>query len=217
LRPQPSSLAPSLALRAQPGSSAAAHRSPPPVPRPPLSPRRAHCLGKLCHITSGSGHPLVCPFPLWFAWSALTGSLPQLRRHRPVPSPCPDHCSCVPETSLKVTVLAPPIFFHVSHLLACDCSLEYSPVHRGLPSVVRSPQSHSHKHDPAIVFARSSPTSPVTRTDLSRPRSPSLPCLRRRRRHACWEHRPWLPSEVEVPRRTSCPPNPNRTTQFQLS
>jgi hypothetical protein len=28
---------------------------------------------------------------------------------------------------------------------------------------------------------------------------------------------PWLAREVEVPRRTSCSPNPNRTARFQLS
>jgi hypothetical protein len=161
-----------LALRAQPGSSAAAHRSSPPVPRPLLGARHARCLGKLRHITRNSGHPSIRPLPLWFAWSTLTGSLPHLRHRRPMPSPCPDHRSCVPETSLKVTILTPPLFSPVSHLLARDCSPEYSPVHRGLPSAVQSPQSHSHKPDPAIVFARSSPTSPATPTDLSRPGVP---------------------------------------------
>jgi hypothetical protein len=164
-----------------------------------LSPHRVRCLGKLRHITGNSGHPSVRPLPLWFAWSTLTGSLPQLRCHRPMPSPCPDHCSCIPETSLKVTVLAPPLFSHVSHLLARDCSPEYSPVRRGLPFAARSPQSHSHKPDPAIVFARSSPPSPATRTDPSRPRSPSLPRLRPRCRRSRGEHRPWLPGGDKVP------------------
>jgi hypothetical protein len=106
--------------------SAATHRSSPPVPRPSLSPRRAHSLGKLYHITHSSRHRLVRPFLLWFAWSTLTDSLPQLRRRRPVPSPCPGHRSCVLGTSVKVTVLASPLFSPVSHLPARDCSPEYS-------------------------------------------------------------------------------------------
>jgi hypothetical protein len=179
--------------------SAAAHRSSPPVPRPSLSPRRTRSLGKLCHITRSSRHPSVRHFPLWFARSTLTGSLPQLRRRRPVPSPCPGHRSCVPGTSLKVTVLAPPLFSPVSHLPAHDCSPEYSPVRRGLPSAVRSPQSHSHKPDHAIVIARPSPTSLATWTNLSRPRRPSLPRLRRRRRRARGERRPGFLAEIKFP------------------
>jgi hypothetical protein len=142
---------------------------------------------------------------LWFTL-VPSGSLgprsPVHCRSSTAVDPCPHHAP----TTLKVTVLARPLFSLVSHLLARDCSPECSPVHRGLPSVVRSPQSHSHKSNPAIVLAGSSPSSPAIQTDLSRPRSPGLPCLRRRRRRVRGERRPWLPCEVEVPWRASVRP-----------
>ena len=194
---QPSALASHRAHA--PGSSAAVRCDCAPVQSPPLGACRVCCLSKLRHVTRSSGHPLVHPCPLWFAWSTLTSSLSQLRCRRPVSSPCPGRRLCVPETSLKVTVIAPPLFFPVLHLLARNCSLECSLVRRGPPSVVRSPQSHSQKPDPAIVLAKFSLTSPSIRTDLSRPRSPSLPRLRLRRRRVRGERRPWLPSEGKVP------------------
>jgi hypothetical protein len=61
LRPQPSTLALFLALRVRPGSFTAAHRSPPPVLRPPSSLRRACCLGEFRLAISNSGHLLIRP------------------------------------------------------------------------------------------------------------------------------------------------------------
>jgi hypothetical protein len=176
-----------------PGSSATVRCDRASVPPPLLGARRICFLCKLRHVTRSSGRPLVHPRSLWFTWSMLTGSLPQLHRRRPVSSLCPGHRSCVSETSLKVIVLASPLFSPIVHLLARDCSLECSPVRRGLPSAVRPSQSHSHKPDPAIVLAKSSPTSPAIRTDLSRPRSPSLPRLWRRRHRVRGKRHPSLP------------------------
>jgi hypothetical protein len=138
-----------LASRARPGSSTAVRRVRAPVLPPPLAARRACCLGKLCLVTRNSGRPSVCPLPLWFAWFTLTSLWSQLCRRRPVSSPCLRCHSCVSETSLKVTVLTPPLFSPVLHLLTRDCSPESSPVRRGLPSAVRSPQSPLHKTEPA--------------------------------------------------------------------
>jgi hypothetical protein len=76
LRPQPSTLALSLALRVHPGSSAAAHRSLSSVLRPPSSPRHARCLGEFRLAVSNSVHPSVHPQPLWSARSVLTGVFP---------------------------------------------------------------------------------------------------------------------------------------------
>jgi hypothetical protein len=132
LHPQPSTLALSLALRARLGSSTVARRGLALVLWSPSSPRRVRCLGKLRLVTHNPRHPSVRPLPHWFAWSALTGSLPQLCRRRPVPSPCPRCRSRVPEPPLKVTVLTPPLFSPVMHLVARDCSPECSPVRRGL-------------------------------------------------------------------------------------
>jgi hypothetical protein len=55
------SLSLSLDLRAHPVSSAAAHRSPPPILRSSLSPRRTPCLGEFRLTVSDSGYPSICP------------------------------------------------------------------------------------------------------------------------------------------------------------
>jgi hypothetical protein len=78
-----------------------------------LCPRRVRSLGKLYRITRSSGHPLIHPFLIWCARSALTGALlvqSESRRRRPASSSRPCFCSCVPGTPLKVTILAPPYF-----------------------------------------------------------------------------------------------------------
>jgi hypothetical protein len=108
LRPQLSSLAPSPALRAQPGHSAAVHRSPPPVPRPLLSPCCVCCLGEIGLTVSNSRHPLVRLLSLWFARSALTrvfSHAARVRRHRPEASPHPCRLPCAPEFTLEVSNL----------------------------------------------------------------------------------------------------------------
>jgi hypothetical protein len=215
LRPQPSSLAlrtrPAELRRRSPGTAA--------VPRPSLRPRRVRSLGKLRRITRGSGRPLIRPFLLWCARFALTGALLvqlESRCRRPTSSLHPSFCSCVPGTPLKVTVLARPLF---------PLSRIYLPAiaHRSIlwptensppPSVRLTPRSH--KTDPAIEFARPSPTSPATRTDPSRRRRPSLPRLRQCRRRARVERRPWLPGGDKTPWRASNPPKSNRTVRFQL-
>ena len=150
MRPQPSS----LAQCTRPAEFR--HRSPRTavVPRLSLRLRRACSFDKLRRITRGSGRPLIRPFLLWIAWSALIGALlaqPESRRRRPASSPRPSLRSCVHGTSLKVTVLAPPLLFPVSHLPARDCSPEYSSFRRGLPFAIWSSQPRSHKTDPAIV------------------------------------------------------------------
>jgi hypothetical protein len=106
LRTQPSTLALSLALRARPGSSAAAHRGPPLVLQSPLSLCRACCLGEFCLFVSSSRHPSVCLQPLWFARSTLTGILlvqPKPRHRRPEASLRPHRCSSAPESPLEVS------------------------------------------------------------------------------------------------------------------
>jgi hypothetical protein len=56
-------------------SSTAARRRPLSVLRPPSSPLPVRCLGEFRLAVSYLGHPSVCPFPLCFARSALTGAL----------------------------------------------------------------------------------------------------------------------------------------------
>jgi hypothetical protein len=67
-------LSPSLSLcPREPRTSTTARRRPPPVPWPPLRPCPIQCHGKLRLAVSYSGHPSVCPLPLWSVRSALTG------------------------------------------------------------------------------------------------------------------------------------------------
>jgi hypothetical protein len=61
---------------ARPRSSDAARRGLAPVLRSPSSPRRSCCLDEFRLVVSNLGHPSVCPQPLRFARSALTGDLP---------------------------------------------------------------------------------------------------------------------------------------------
>jgi hypothetical protein len=148
---------------------------------------------------------------LWFTWSTLTGSLPQLRSRRPVSSPCPGRRSCVPQNSLKVTVLAPPLFSPILHLLARDCSPECSPVRRPVASVPFTQTQPRHNARQVLPNLSSYPDRPLA------PQEPGLPRLRQRHRRVRMERRRSLPGEVKVPWRASCPPNSNRTTRFQLS
>jgi hypothetical protein len=65
-------LSPSLSPCARPGSSAAAHQSPPSVLILPPSPRRVCCLGEFRLAVSYSRHPLVHPQRPWSIRSALS-------------------------------------------------------------------------------------------------------------------------------------------------
>jgi hypothetical protein len=80
-----------------------ARRRPSPIPWPPLRPFPVQCHGKLRLAVSYSGHPSVCPPPLWSVWSALTRVVlaqPELRQspHRvPVPPSLPRASSASPQ------------------------------------------------------------------------------------------------------------------------
>jgi hypothetical protein len=84
-----------LALPTHVESSATTHRRLLPVLRSPSRPRPVLCHGEFCITVSCSGHPSVCPSPLYFVQSALTGAiLVQLepRRRRPIVSLRLRHC-----------------------------------------------------------------------------------------------------------------------------
>ena len=121
-------LSPSLSLcPREPRTSATARRRPPPVPWPPLRPCPVQCHGKLRLAVSYSGHPSVCPPPLWSVRSALTGVVlaqPELRHRRPVASLCLRRCPVPPALPLKVSNLPAPLFPCVLHWLARNCSPE---------------------------------------------------------------------------------------------
>jgi hypothetical protein len=138
LHPQSNPLALSLALRARLESSVTAHR------RPSSSPCPVCCLGEFRLVVSYSGHPLVCPSPVWFARSALTGAFlaqPEPRRRRPESPSHPRRSPSVPEFALEVSTLPMLLFCQVSPQSLRNCSSklvapsrDFS--HRGLRSLV---------------------------------------------------------------------------------
>jgi hypothetical protein len=127
LRPQPNPPALSLSLRAPPESSTTAHRRLSSVLRPSSSSRPVYCLGEFRLAVSYSGHPLVCPSPLWFARSALTGvflAQPEPRHRQPEAPSQPRRSPSVPEFALEVNTLPMPLFRQVSPQSPHNCSLE---------------------------------------------------------------------------------------------
>ena len=82
---------------------------------------RVRCLGGLCPFASNAGHPLVCPQPLYFTRSTLTGVLPvqpELRRRRPEAPLRPRRCSSAPEFPLEVSNPLCP-YFPVCYVVPC--------------------------------------------------------------------------------------------------
>jgi hypothetical protein len=135
LRPQPSTLAPSLDVHAP---RELRHRSPSSHARSAVAVEPSPCLLPQWALPRHPwpGTPLGSP-PLPLSLSTtLNSSLsapPQLRRRWPVSSPCPGRRSRVLELPLKVTDLTLPLISPGMPLVTRDCSPEYSPVYRGLP------------------------------------------------------------------------------------
>jgi hypothetical protein len=143
-------LSPSLSLcPREPRTSATARRCPPPVLWPPLRPCPVQCHGKLRLAVSYSGHPSVCPPPLWSVRSALTGVVlaqPELRHYRPVASLCLHRCPVPPALPLKVSNLPAPLFPCVLHWLTRNCSLELPRAAVSPPCRVQRPLVLPHRH-----------------------------------------------------------------------
>jgi hypothetical protein len=139
-------LLPSLSLcPREPRTSATARRRPPSVPWPPLCPCPVKCHDKLCLAVSYSGHPSVCPPPLWSVWSALTGVVlvqPELCHRRPVESLYLRCCPMPPVLLLKVSNLPAPLFPCVLLWLTCNCSPELPRAAVNLPRRVQRPPVH---------------------------------------------------------------------------
>jgi hypothetical protein len=126
LRSLPNPLALSLALPTRVESSVTAHRRLLPVLRSPSCLCPVPCHSEFCLAVSCSRHPSVCPSPLWFVRSALTGAIlaqPAPRRRRPVVSLRLCRCSVAPALPLKVSNPHAPLIW--SLLLCCSC--DYSP------------------------------------------------------------------------------------------
>jgi hypothetical protein len=95
----------------------------------PSRPRPVPCHGEFRFAVSCSGHPSVCPSPLWFVRSALTRAIlvqPEPCRRRPVVSLRLRRCPVTPTLPLKVSNPLAPLIW--SLLLCCsrDCSPELS-------------------------------------------------------------------------------------------
>jgi hypothetical protein len=127
LRHQPNPLALSLALPTRTESSATAHRRPLPVLRSPSRPRPVFCLGEFHLTVSCSGHPSVCPLPLWFARPTFAAAIlaqSELRHRRPVASLRHRRCPVTPALPLEVSNMPAPLIRSLLPWLARDCSLE---------------------------------------------------------------------------------------------
>jgi hypothetical protein len=103
---------PSLVLPTRAESSATAPRRQLPVLQPSSRPRPVPCHGEFRLAISCSGHPSVCPSPLCFVRSALTGAIlaqSEPRRCRPVTSLRLYRCSVTPTLPLKVSNPSVPL------------------------------------------------------------------------------------------------------------
>jgi hypothetical protein len=123
LRPQPNTLALSRSAHAP----VELRGDPPSVPWSSSSFCRVRCLDELRLLTSNAGHPLLCPQPLCFAWSELTGLCtlqPELLHRRPKASLRPHHCSSAPESPLEVSKLHMPLISRALPYRLCNCSSE---------------------------------------------------------------------------------------------
>jgi hypothetical protein len=177
--PSPScalSRTPSLSLSRSAHAPVELRRSSTVVLWPSSSVCRIRCLGELRPFASNAGHSLVCPQPLYFARSALTGVLPvQLKPHhrRPKASLRPRRCSGAPEFPLQVRPPPCPYFpicCHVPRVIAHRSKSAASwSAPSGAPSLVSCPRSCPSCHLEPSCALPSVPWPPA------RPR----PCLRR--------------------------------------
>jgi hypothetical protein len=152
LRPLPNSLALSLALPTQTGSSAIARRRPLPVAWLPSHPCLVQCHGELCLTVSCSGHPSMCPLPPCCVRSALTGEFScaaRVRHRLPVEPLCLRRCFVTPALLLEVSNLPVPLIWSSPLYSSRDCSSEQSsaavsPLRRGLRPLAPLRQREGH-------------------------------------------------------------------------
>jgi hypothetical protein len=177
LRPLPNSLALSLALPTRIGSSTTIRRRPPPVLWPLLRLCPVQCHDELRLTVSCSGHPSVCPLPLYCVRSALTGAFScaaGVCHRRPVEPLRLHRCFATPALLLEVSNLPVPLIWSSSLYSPRDCSPEQSSAavslpHRGLRSMVppRRCEGHGRVRHTALIAPRLVPESLVPR--LGRP------------------------------------------------
>jgi hypothetical protein len=112
-------LCPALSLcPREPRTSATARRHPPPILWSSLRLCPVKCHGELRLAISYSGHPSVCPPPLWSAWSTLTEVVlaqPEPCHRCPVASLCLRRYPVPPALPRKVSNLPAPLFPCVLH------------------------------------------------------------------------------------------------------
>jgi hypothetical protein len=179
----PNPLALSLALSARAESSTTARRRLLPVLRSPSRLCPVPCHGKFRLAVSCSGHPSVCPSPLWFIRSALTGAIlaqPKPRCRRPVASLRLRRCPLTPALPLKVRNPPAPLIW--SSLLCCSCDFSSELSH----AAVSPPRRVQHilvlprRHD---THGRVRQTALMSTPELApkplEPRRGQPPCLQR--------------------------------------
>jgi hypothetical protein len=92
----------------------------------------------------------MCPPPLWFARSALTGAVltqPEPRRHRPEVPPHLHRRPRAPEFTLKVSNLPAPLIRPLLPFCPRDCSPELICAAVSPPRRVQRPLVLSHQRD----------------------------------------------------------------------
>jgi hypothetical protein len=194
LRPLPSSLSLSRSTHANrepppplPTSTACSVAVVAPVPRP------------VRLAVSYSGHPSVCPVPLWSVRSALTGVVlaqPELRHRRLVTSLCLRRCPVPPALPLKVSNIPAPLFPCVLHWLARNCSPE-------LPRATVSPPRHVQR--PMVLPHRRGALGWVRQIPLCVPRPTPKPLVPRSGRSARLRRVPAVgPSGATAPMSAPC-------------
>jgi hypothetical protein len=167
-------LSPSLSLYTRKSrTSATARRRPPPVPWSALRPWPIQSHGKLRLAISFSGHPSVCPPPLWSVRSTLTGVVlvqPKLRHRCPIASLRHRRCPVTPSLPLEVRNLPAPLISCVLPCCSRDCSPEQSSAAVSPPLCVQRP---------LVLPRRREGHGRVCQTPLIAPRlvpEPLVPC-----------------------------------------
>jgi hypothetical protein len=148
----PNSLALSLALPTQTGSSTTACRRPLLVPWPPSRLCPVQCHSELHLTVSCSGHPSVCPLPPCCVRSTLTGAFScaaVVRHHRPIEPLQLRRCFATPALLLEVSNLPMPLIWSSPLYSSRDCSPEQSsaavsPLRRGLRPLAPLRQREGH-------------------------------------------------------------------------
>jgi hypothetical protein len=124
----------------------------------------------------------VCPSPLCFVRSALTGAIlaqPEPHRRRPILSLRHHHCFVIPALPLKVSNPLVPLIWSLLLCCSCDCSLELSRATVSSPCRVQHPLVLPHRHEGHGRVRQTALNTPELAPKPLEPHCGQPPCLRR--------------------------------------